>query len=176
MPLSVGFRRLGFPQRPALRCPDFPRTRALAVTRPARSIVAAVTFWNVQTGYNAAMRWFATLVASALALLGVLDASGASEAGRPITQADSGKAFRVKRGGTMSLRLSNRWVWSTPRASTKGVELTPVEYLIDPGFREWLIHGRTRGTLSIRAYGKPNCTNCTRAARQFRVTITVNSP
>src|SRR5438270_679108 len=29
VPLSVGFRRLGSPQRPALRCPDFPRaTRA----------------------------------------------------------------------------------------------------------------------------------------------------
>src|SRR5947199_9355510 len=27
VPLSVGFRRLGFPQRPALRCPDFPRGR-----------------------------------------------------------------------------------------------------------------------------------------------------
>src|SRR5262249_32737670 len=27
VPLSVGFRRLGFPQRPALRCPDFPRKR-----------------------------------------------------------------------------------------------------------------------------------------------------
>src|SRR5919202_1152192 len=25
VPLSVGFRRLGFPQHPALRCPDFPR-------------------------------------------------------------------------------------------------------------------------------------------------------
>jgi len=25
VPLSIGFRRLGFPQRPALRCPDFPR-------------------------------------------------------------------------------------------------------------------------------------------------------
>src|SRR6188508_3300119 len=29
VPLSVGFRPLGFPQRPALRCPDFPR-RGLA--------------------------------------------------------------------------------------------------------------------------------------------------
>src|SRR6266516_2641472 len=37
VPLSVGFRRLGFPQRPALWCPDFPRTgsRRPAVTRPA---------------------------------------------------------------------------------------------------------------------------------------------
>src|SRR5207302_4638030 len=43
VPLSVGFRRLGFPQRPALRCPDFPRTasRPPAVTRPACPIVAA---------------------------------------------------------------------------------------------------------------------------------------
>src|SRR5213079_1501234 len=41
VPLSVGFRRLGFPQRPALRCPDFPRARRLAITRPAGRSVAA---------------------------------------------------------------------------------------------------------------------------------------
>src|SRR5207342_3983365 len=42
VPLSVGFRRLGFPQRPALRYPDFPRdsSRCLAVTRPALRMVA----------------------------------------------------------------------------------------------------------------------------------------
>src|SRR3954471_15555377 len=43
VPLSVGFRRLGFPQRPALRCPDFPRADSSfrpAVTRPAQEIVA----------------------------------------------------------------------------------------------------------------------------------------
>ena len=119
------------------------------------------------------MRCFATLVASAFALLGVLDASGASDAGRPITQADSGKSFRVKRGSEMSLRLSNRWLWSTPRPSTRAVELTPVEYFIDPGFREWLIRGRARGTVTIRAYGKPNCTDCSRTARRFSVTISV---
>src|SRR6478609_10098609 len=41
VPLSVGFRRLGFPQRPALHCPDFPRTGSSsrpAVTRPALSL------------------------------------------------------------------------------------------------------------------------------------------
>ena len=44
VPLSVGFRRLGFPQRPALRCPDFPRTvqRTPAATRPAPPMVALV--------------------------------------------------------------------------------------------------------------------------------------
>src|SRR6187455_690091 len=35
VPLSVGFRRLGFPQRPALRCPDFPRTAEAARGHPA---------------------------------------------------------------------------------------------------------------------------------------------
>ena len=118
------------------------------------------------------MRCFAALVVSAIALVGALDASGAA---RPITQADSGKAFRLKRGGEMTLRLSNRWLWSTPHPSSKGIELTPVEYFVDPGFREWLIEGRARGTVTIRAYGKPNCTDCTRLARQFRVTVTVGT-
>ncbi len=42
VPLSVGFRRLGFPQRPALWCPDFPRTpEAPAAIRPARRLYSA---------------------------------------------------------------------------------------------------------------------------------------
>src|SRR5205809_2542815 len=35
VPLSVGFRRLGFPQRPALWCPDFPRAAETARGHPA---------------------------------------------------------------------------------------------------------------------------------------------
>src|SRR5207342_231398 len=35
VPLSVGFRRLGFPQRPALWCPDFPRTAETVRGHPA---------------------------------------------------------------------------------------------------------------------------------------------
>ena len=118
------------------------------------------------------MRYIAALIASAIALVGAIDASGA---GRPITQADTGKTFRLKRGGEMTLRLSNRWHWTDPRLSSKGIELTPVEYFVDPGFREWVIRGRARGTVSIRAYGKPNCTDCTRPSRQFRVTLTVGT-
>jgi hypothetical protein len=118
------------------------------------------------------MRYITTLVASAIAAVAVLDASAAPMR-RPITQADSGETFRVARGHTMSLRLSNHWLWSTPRASTKGIELTPVEYLIDPGFREWMISGRARGTVTLQAYGKPNCADCTLKARRFRITIAV---
>ena len=42
VPLSVGFRRLGFPQRPALRCPDFPRDAA-ARGHPACTLSVART-------------------------------------------------------------------------------------------------------------------------------------
>src|SRR5688500_3205660 len=35
VPLSVGFRRLGIPQRPALWCPDFPRAPEGARGHPA---------------------------------------------------------------------------------------------------------------------------------------------
>ena len=46
VPLSIGFRRLGFPQRPALRCPDFPRTGS----RPARGHPACTS--NCSPGFR----------------------------------------------------------------------------------------------------------------------------
>src|SRR5512143_848441 len=106
------------------------------------------------------MRWMATLVAGAVGLAWVLDAT-AGPTRRPITQADTGKTFRVALGHSATLRLANRWVWSTPHTSSKAIELTPVEYFVDPGFREWRIAGRARGTATIRATGEPNCASCT---------------
>ena len=118
------------------------------------------------------MRWIAALAAGALGPVGVL-AAAAAPAQRPITQADSGKTFLITRGGHRTLRLSNRWLWSDPRPSSKAVELTPVEYLVGPGFREWRIAARALGKATIRASGKPNCASCT--ARRFRVTIDVGA-
>jgi hypothetical protein len=118
------------------------------------------------------MRWLAILLAGAVALVAALGtAVGAAK--RPITQADSGKTFRVARGGSATLRLSNNWVWTTPHRSSNAIELSPVEYFVDPGFREWRIVGRTRGKATIRATGEPNCDVC--AARRFRVTIVVGA-
>jgi len=57
--------------------------------------------------------------------------------------------------------------------STKAVELTPVEYFVDPGFREWTIDARQSGRATIRSTGKPNCSTCALATRSFRVTIVV---
>ena len=44
--------------------------------------------------------------------------------------------------------------------STNAVELTPVEYFVDPGFREWTIEARTSGRATIRSVGRPHCSTC----------------
>ena len=54
----------------------------------------------------------------------------------PITQAQSGHTYRVAKGGELTLRLSERWAWTEPHASGRGLQLTPVEYFRDPGYRE----------------------------------------
>src|SRR5256714_5854740 len=52
VPLSVGFRRLGSPQRPALRCPDFPRaTRARG--HPACTDIVASLFLRERRNHEA---------------------------------------------------------------------------------------------------------------------------
>src|SRR5262249_48339517 len=48
VPRSIGFRRLGFPQRPALRCPDFPR----ASTNDARGHPACTTEGSSSSGIS----------------------------------------------------------------------------------------------------------------------------
>ena len=111
-----------------------------------------------------------SVVAVALA---AAPAIAAAPARAPITQASSGKTFHLAKGQTATLRLSERWRWSEPSASSRVVELTPVEYFIDPGFREWTIRARKRGLATIRAYGRPNCSACALTARRFRVTIVV---
>jgi hypothetical protein len=90
-----------------------------------------------------------------------------------LTQASSGKTIRLTKGGSATLRLSNRWRWSEPRASTDAVELTPVEYFVDPGFREWTIDARRAGRATIRSLGTPNCPACAVTKRSFRLEVVV---
>ena len=114
----------------------------------------------------------APLVAAlGLAALVVVGASSAT--GPPITQAASGKTFHLAKGRSMTLRLTNRWRWSEPHPSSSAVELTPVEYLVDPGFREWTIDARHTGRATIRATGTAACTPCALAPRRFAVTVVV---
>jgi hypothetical protein len=107
--------------------------------------------------------------------LAALVVVGASATVPPITQAASGKTFHLAKGESMTLRLTNRWRWSEPRASSSAVDLTPVEYLVNPGFREWTIDARHTGRATIRATGAVGCTRCAVAARRFAVTVIVDS-
>jgi len=112
---------------------------------------------------------------AALSVACIVAVAASSATPPPMTQRSTGKTFRLAKGDTMKLRLSNRWRWSEPTVSTKAVELTPVAYLIDPGFREWTIDARKRGRATIRSLGKPNCSTCALATRSFRVTVVVGA-
>jgi len=114
-------------------------------------------------------------LAAALAIGCIAAVAAASAERPPITQAASGKTMRVARGGSMTLRLSNRWRWTDPSVSSRAVRLSEVNYLIDPGFREWIIDAHKAGRATIRSVGKPNCSTCALATRSFRVTIVVGS-
>jgi hypothetical protein len=117
------------------------------------------------------MRRNSTVLAGlALAALVVVAASSAADV--PITQAASGKVFRIAKGESATLRLSNRWHWSEPQVSTGAIELTPVEYFVDPGFREWTVDTHRTGRVTISAVGRPNRAATT---RHFLVTVLVTA-
>jgi hypothetical protein len=90
-----------------------------------------------------------------------------------VTQAQSGRTYRLARGGEVALRLSGRWGWAEPDPSVPGVELTPVMYFRDPGYSEWLFEPTVRGRVTIRSVGTPGCTGCGLAVRRFVVTFVV---
>jgi hypothetical protein len=84
-----------------------------------------------------------------------------------ITERDSGKTFRVSRGHVRTLRLSTTYRWTEPRVKGGAVRLTPVYYFVDPGFLEWTIQARARGTARISAVGDGQTTTL------FRIRVTV---
>jgi predicted secreted protein len=116
-----------------------------------------------------------SLLCTALAVGCVTSVAASSAVRPPITQAASGKTVRLAKGENAVLRLSNRWHWSEPRLSSAAVELTPVEYFIDPGFREWTIEARKPGRATIRSLGRPRCSACALATRRFVLTLVVGT-
>ena len=106
---------------------------------------------------------------TAAGLVLVLGASAAP----PITQAQSGRTYRLRVGGSATLHLVHSWAWSAPRLSSRAIELTPIMYFRDPGFTAWDIRARARGTATIRSVGTPVCSPCGLATRLFSVTIVV---
>src|SRR5215203_1642984 len=77
-----------------------------------------------------------------------------------IDQADSGKRIVVPPRRPALLRLSNRWLWSSPAVKGSAVRLVRVDYKRDPGFTEWEIRRRRPGTARVTSAGTPNCRSC----------------
>ena len=105
-------------------------------------------------------------------------AAPASGVARPaITERDGGKTFVVRKGGVRTLRLSTEsYRWNGPNVRGTAIRLVPVNYVRDPGFREWTIRGRARGTARITAVGsslRAGCDPGPCAVRIFQVTIRV---
>ncbi|MGH3058023.1 MAG: hypothetical protein ACRDPP_07265, partial [Gaiellaceae bacterium] len=93
-----------------------------------------------------------------------------------ITAPDSGKTFTLAPGSETSLRLSSEYDWSEPVVEGESVALSPVDYLQDPGFSEWLVQATGAGTATISSVGEPACEGehgCPDEAFRFQVTITV---
>jgi hypothetical protein len=119
-----------------------------------------------------------TLRTLALVAVCALAVTGASSAnGRVITQRDTGKTFTVRAGGELTLRLSTRWRWTPPRVKGGAVRLVRVDYFTDPGFLEWEVDGRARGSARITAVGQvqdpSTCDPTPCPPRPFRIRVVV---
>jgi predicted secreted protein len=91
-----------------------------------------------------------------------------------ITERDSGKTFTVRRGGQLTLRLSSSYRWTGPKVKGRAIRLVPVDYFVDPGFREWEIHAVALGRTRITATGvDQSCSATPCAQRRFRVVVAV---
>ena len=74
--------------------------------------------------------------------------------------------------------MLERYSWTRPRVQGTAVRLVPVDYVRDPGFREWLIRGQAVGTARIIAVGYAdtgdrNCDPGPCSPHLFRITVTV---
>jgi hypothetical protein len=55
--------------------------------------------------------------------------------------------------------LSHDYTWDEPSVDGEGLEIAPVDYLVDPGFSEWRISATRPGTAVVTAAGAPACTD-----------------
>jgi hypothetical protein len=113
-------------------------------------------------------------LAAALVVACLAPAAGASSSRLlVITQADSGKTFRLVAGSHAELHLSGKWVWSTPVVRGRAVDLVQISYFKDPGYSAWTVESKAPGVARIVSKGSPSCKPCSRSARRFAVTIVV---
>ncbi|HXV57217.1 MAG TPA: protease inhibitor I42 family protein [Gaiellaceae bacterium] len=102
--------------------------------------------------------------------------TGAAPPPAAITEADSGETVALPLGGETNLRLTSEYVWEEPVVAGDAVTLTRVDYVQDPGFREWVVTAAAPGEATITAQGEPACVGqdgCADAPLDFTVRITV---
>ena len=92
--------------------------------------------------------------------------------GAVITEADSGTHVRLSPGEAVVLRLGGGYTWDDPESDGDSVELAPVDYFQDPGFREWAVQAIRPGTTVITAVCTP-AAECPEQLRTFELTVTV---
>lgn len=68
-----------------------------------------------------------------------------------VTEEQSGETLRLRVGGRVALRLTSEIPWEGAAVGGAAVMLAPVEYLQDPGFREWEARAVQAGTATVRA-------------------------
>jgi hypothetical protein len=95
-----------------------------------------------------------------------------------ITTKDNGKTFTARMGGTLTLRLPGQARWLNPRVTGSAIRLTQVNFLRDPGYRQWSVAALQPGTarISVVRYAESGTRRCDPgpcAPRLFRVTVLV---
>lgn len=78
-----------------------------------------------------------------------------------LTEEDSGAQIALAVGQERALRLGNGWSWSEPVATGGAVTVSPVEYLVDPGYVEWSVAGTAPGSATVEVLGEPACGDTT---------------
>lgn len=74
-----------------------------------------------------------------------------------LTEEDDGRRVGLGVGDEVALRLSNEWAWEQPRVEGAAIMLSPVDYLVDPGFVEWAVTGQEAGVAALTVEGEPAC-------------------
>lgn len=74
-----------------------------------------------------------------------------------LTEADDGAQVAIGVGEEVPLRLDNDWTWGEPQVEGDAVSLSRVDYLVDPGFVEWIVVGRVGGSATVEVEGEPAC-------------------
>ncbi len=92
----------------------------------------------------------------------------------PLTEEVDGARLELAVGDEVSWQLSSAWDWDQPAVDGPGVELVPVDYFDDPGFREWLVLAAAPGTVTLTVEGLPACGDpATCPQREVSLTVDV---